>query len=76
MSGAPNPSAFPVPAHPNYPRLGPQPGMTLRDWFAGQVITAFAAYGPKGHAPAQMVAAAAYEIADAMLAERAKAGAE
>lgn len=75
---APNPSAFPVPAHPNYPRLGPQPDMTLRDWFAGQALAgSMAAARITGIAEIDLVRAHdCYLIADAMLAERAKAGAE
>ena len=45
-------------------------GMTLRDWFAGQAVSEYAKYGLNGHAPADLVAAAAYELADAMLAAR------
>jgi hypothetical protein len=45
------------------------PGMTLRDWFAGQALASFV---PD---TAQNKAEAAYAIADAMLAERAKFGA-
>lgn len=44
--------------------------MTLRDYFAGQALAAVAAYGPNGHAPASVIADAAYEIADAMIAAR------
>lgn len=47
-------------------------GVSLRDYFAAQAIAAFAAYGPAGHAPADMVARASYELADAMLAVRAE----
>lgn len=51
-------------------------GMSLRDWFAGQAlaISALAALGRtmegKETPTAQQVAADAYEMADAMLAER------
>jgi hypothetical protein len=57
-------------------------GMTLRDWFAGQALTLFAeravlnkfyeeakAAGVQGE---NIIASRAYEIADAMLKERAK----
>lgn len=53
-------------------------GMSLRDWFAGQVLgEAFRMVmdlpGGEGRPhPAKWAAAAAYEIADAMLAEREK----
>jgi hypothetical protein len=44
-------------------------GMTMRDWFAGQFLSTYVADGiPK----AEQIAAACYEMADAMLAERAK----
>lgn len=51
-----------------------QYGMTLRDWFAGQVIAGFAArdsYAPGIANPGQR-ASLAYIDADAMLAERKK----
>ncbi len=44
-------------------------GMSLRDWFAGQALSAFAIQAPTG---AQSAAACAYAFADAMIAERAK----
>lgn len=52
------------------------PGMTLRDWFAGQIAggmaafsgTAGVSYGPRE------IAGRSYEVADAMLAEREKGG--
>lgn len=45
-------------------------GMTLRDWFAGH---AMAVYVSRGHiVHDDQIAKAAYIIADAMLAERAK----
>jgi hypothetical protein len=53
------------------------PGMSLRDWFAGQALNGGAlslAYDPEGEFPptAQKFASLAYALADAMLAERAK----
>ena len=66
-----NPSAFPS----NGPLL--DRGMTLRDWFAGQVVQGFVARGlPKDLArdSAEIVPRLSYAIADAMLAERAKGG--
>lgn len=52
-----------------------QYGMSLRDWFAGQVLPAVAAQMwtdvVSGH-PAHQAAATAYAIADAMLKERGK----
>jgi hypothetical protein len=46
-----------------------QKGMSLRDWFAGQVIS-----GNFGHLPMGPIekAKVAYAMADAMIAERAK----
>lgn len=63
---------------PAFPRLsdtrsGEFPGMTLRDWFAGQALVGMMAYrSAGGPVIAALHASAAYEIADAMLAERAK----
>lgn len=45
------------------------PGMSLRDWFASQVISACGNALPTP----ELAARRSYEIADAMLAERAKA---
>lgn len=52
-----------------------EPGMTLRDWFAGQAIAAIAVtwrgtLGDIDDATARLTAQSAYEIADHMLAER------
>ena len=79
-----NPPAFPVElgynlepgeAHQTGERIAQFPGMTLRDWFAGQVLVA-AASAPHGgngdsDALARAIAAACYNVADAMLAARA-----
>lgn len=43
--------------------------MSLRDWFAGQVIASVKAWHPADKR-GKSAAAIAYEIADAMLAER------
>lgn len=85
---ADNPSAFPV----NAANLGgpgayaPDPGMSLRDWFAGQALSSTLDKYPEwqiadwfgksaaGITREQIRAKAAYQIADAMLAERAKNG--
>jgi hypothetical protein len=60
-----------------------QPGMSLRDWFAGQALSGMLAhstrYKPREGAPAnwhQAIAEEAYELADAMLAERARVAAK
>lgn len=79
-----NPSAFPGQPHGSdgLPSCEASPGMTLRDWFAGQALMQTSAR-PQQHGmttiavgspmhPAK-AAADAYRYADAMLAERAKA---
>jgi hypothetical protein len=68
--------AFPVPvavstAGDVYPAFS---GMSQRDWFAGQALAGLAAH--TGSTPRELVAQTAYELADAMLAERAKGGAQ
>ncbi len=62
-----NPNAFPL----NAGEFGiePSPGMTLRDYFAGQALAGLASRGLLG--PDQR-AQEAYDFADAMLAERSK----
>ena len=70
-----NPSAFPRGYAP-----GGHNGMTLRDWFAGQAapliwssaLDALTKEYKTDQLAAEVVAKAAYVIADAMLAERAK----
>lgn len=74
------------PAFPLAPRLAPdgdvnsywtqhpQDGMSLRDWFAGQALYYTADFS-RPHVNAdnmKMTARLAYDIADAMLAERSK----
>lgn len=54
--------------------LHPNPGMSLRDWFAGQVLAGVTANNLHEDATNAKLAAVAYEMADAMLAERAKRG--
>lgn len=52
------------------------PGMSLRDWFAGQAIQGMAHVvrkNPGDDHMADSIALSAYEMADAMLVERAKA---
>jgi hypothetical protein len=66
------PYAFPVSwPEPN----APEPGMTLRDWFAGQALPALITGRdwsgiPDDQSKVDAWAAAAYIVADAMLAER------
>ena len=70
-----------------FPRVNPEytknnDGMALRDWFAGQALAGLAAQPWVGwyqgnkreqmKTRARAVTPAAYELADAMLAERAK----
>lgn len=52
---------------------GGDPGMSLRDWFAGQALTALGdvQFPDAGRRAAPKVAALAYEVADAMLKARA-----
>lgn len=66
--------AFPgaeLPGHPKHP-----PGMSLRDWFAGQALTGFLSHPAvlryKGEVADREFhyAAMAYELADAMLKQR------
>lgn len=49
------------------------PGMTLRDWFAGQALAGMLANSADNWSDHSFAAKWAYEAADAMLAERAKA---
>lgn len=51
------------------PRPVEHPGMTLRDWFAGQALNGF--LSGRGVMPDKIITAQfAYRFADAMLAER------
>lgn len=43
-------------------------GMSLRDWFAGQALSAVATYTTK--VPQEAIARMAYDISDAMMEER------
>lgn len=67
MSSVENPPAFPR----DHRHLGHN-GMTLRDWFAGQVLASAAAL-PFGEGDCAHRAVVAYQQADAMLSERNKA---
>jgi hypothetical protein len=63
-----NPYAFPVAwPEPNVP----EPGMTLRDWFAGQALAMLPLIGETNLEPSEW-AHDAYRMADAMLTERTK----
>jgi hypothetical protein len=59
------------PAFPNH-GIGPfGPGMSLRDWFAGCAMQGFAA-SRMGVSGPQEISERAFQVADAMLAERNK----
>ena len=70
---------------PAYPAFLPKgvdsynPGMTLRDWFAGQALAGILAFrGPDDttETPCDNAAGWAFEYADAMLAERGRSDAD
>ena len=65
-----NPPAFPLASD----IIGHHEGMTLRDWFAGRMVTGYlSSYQGSVHPDeAATIAKLAYQMADAMLAERAK----
>ena len=63
MSEHPNPHIFPHPSNANL-------GLTLRDYFAGQTIPMLISYVARSPFTNEQLAKAAYEFADAMLAER------
>ena len=66
--------AFPTQELPQWSWPG-STGMSLRDWFAGQALSGLLSgfYRTSTNANLAEVPAEAYAIADAMLAERAKA---
>lgn len=66
--------AFPpgVAATPGSGFRSGESGMTLRDWFAGQALSGMLADEGEAGFKAQTAAARSYEMADAMLSERAK----
>jgi len=65
--------AFPH-AHEDYPF---QHGMSLRDWFAGHVLSGLHANSAvNNEVTTEEVAVACYSMADAMLEERTKGGAK
>ena len=71
LTGGP---AFPRPTShlPNVETSWSQTGMTLRDWFAGQALSGMTANSAVAPASSEDWAHGAYELADAMIAERAK----
>lgn len=73
MNNQPNDGgpAFPTPDvyHPNNEVEYGQPGMSLRDWFAGQALAGLCADSNLG-GKAALFAGFSYELADAMLAAR------
>ena len=60
--------AFPV---PNDANANGQVGMSLLDWFAGQALSGLIASEALGKGDEIVISAMAYDIADAMLKERA-----
>lgn len=46
------------------------PGMSLRDWFAGLALQGICASGPSSEWSSEMLAQEAYQLADAMLKAR------
>lgn len=85
MSDANNPRAFPTPVaivDPNVMRGGTPyrkqvecaEGMDLRDWFAGQALLGLLASPNLSEVHMNIVAASAFDMADAMLAERERRG--
>jgi hypothetical protein len=65
--------AFPIPNDDRPGAYEAHPGMTLRDWFAGQALVGINSWSP-GSKPMDPAARAewCYEQADAMIAERNK----
>lgn len=66
--------AFPNPAlaDENYAPQFDESGMTLRDYFAAQIVAAIALDAMHKGVPANLVCENAYMLADAMIEERAK----
>lgn len=77
-----NPPAFPIPNDPNPGSYETAPGMSLRDWYAGQFLAGAMTHFASGPDPFEVdvekwrndlraqLAADAYVMADAMLAAR------
>lgn len=70
MSAPDNPRAFPRTGEGMGNPLYDAPGMTLRDYFAGQSITGICPTGTASDEHARNLAAMAYRMADAMLLAR------
>lgn len=70
MTPPPNPPAFPI--GETHFAQSDRHGMTLRDWFAGQALPETMRLGLMLNCSLRDVAEDAYEMADAMLAERAR----
>lgn len=67
---ADNPPAFPGGVVPGPDYHAPlNPGMTLRDWFAGQALAGIS-WGDAAGGQLRNVAAAVWDMADAMMAAR------
>lgn len=64
--------AFPMQYSHGPEQIGTEPGMTLRDYFAGQALAGYLAAGLTKDPKPWDAAKVAYGYADAMIAERAK----
>jgi small ligand-binding sensory domain FIST len=60
-------AAFPCTGNPEWEH---DPGMTLRDYFAGQALAGFVADGETNGVSDQSLAKQSYSLADAMLSAR------
>jgi len=70
-----NPQAFPCLDSSGYGLSMHDPGMTLRDWFAGQALAGITTNIKANTEAYPIVAQVAYRLSDAMLSERAKSSA-
>jgi hypothetical protein len=75
MAKVNNHPAFPVQAYAgdaNSPKVRPNSGMGMRDWFAGRALEGILANPEEQamEAPVEAIANMAYKFADAMLEER------